>query len=186
MQEDADILMGKIRKGDREAFMTLTRLYQKKVFLLAFSFFRNKEDALDVVQETFFRLYQKAHLYQRGKNFQNWILHIAKNICIDYYRKNYNHQNEYEKAKNLDEMSVHTIGEERLHHSIDLKDIVSLCLERLSEKQRMIFVMKHYNQLEYREIAEVLDLALGTVKSLHFKAVQNLRALMNPYLGRQT
>lgn len=54
--EDVYILVDKIKEGDREAFMTLTRLYQKKVFLLAFSFFRNKEDALDIVQETFLRL----------------------------------------------------------------------------------------------------------------------------------
>jgi RNA polymerase sigma-70 factor (ECF subfamily) len=49
----------------------------------------------------------------------------------------------------------------------------------------MIFVMRHYNQFKYREIAQILDISLGTAKSLHFKAVQNLRGLMAPYLGRQ-
>ena len=63
-------------------------------------------------------------------------------------------------------------------------DIFDDCIKRLSEKQRLVFVMKHYNDLKYHEIAEVLDIALGTVKSLHFKAVRNLRTLVNPYLGR--
>ncbi len=48
----------------------------------------------------------------------------------------------------------------------------------------MVFVLKHYNQLKYREIAEVLNISPGTVKSLHFKAVQNLRGFISPYLGR--
>jgi len=69
--------------------------------------------------------------------------------------------------------------------SSDLREIISTCLKKLAEKQRMIFVMRHYNQLKYREIAQILDISLGTAKSLHFKAVQNLRGLMAPYLGRQ-
>ncbi len=65
--EDVYTLVEKIKKGDREAFMTVTHLYQKKVFLLAFSFFRNREDALDIVQETFLRFYKKVNLYRKGK-----------------------------------------------------------------------------------------------------------------------
>ena len=76
-----------IKNGDREAFMAVTRLYQKKVYLLAYSYFRNSEDAMDIVQETFFRLYQKVNMYQPDRNFKNWLLQIAKNLCIDYYRK---------------------------------------------------------------------------------------------------
>ncbi|NOR15163.1 MAG: sigma-70 family RNA polymerase sigma factor, partial [Candidatus Aminicenantes bacterium] len=87
-------LVEKIRSDDREAFKTLTSLYQKKVYLLAYSFFRNRDDALDIVQETFLRLYQKADMYKEGHSFQNWLLQIAKNLCIDYYRKHYRHEGE--------------------------------------------------------------------------------------------
>ncbi len=76
------VLVEKIKNGDREAFSTITRLYQKKVFLLAFSFFRNREDAMDIVQETFLRFYEKVNMFRKGKNFQNWILQIAKNLII--------------------------------------------------------------------------------------------------------
>jgi RNA polymerase sigma-70 factor (ECF subfamily) len=69
--------------------------------------------------------------------------------------------------------------------SSDLREIFSAGIKKLAEKQRMIFVMKHYNQLKYNEIAEVLGISLGTVKSLHYKAVQNLRGLITPYLGEQ-
>lgn len=182
--DEIDNLVGRVQNGDREAFMVLTQLYQRKVFQLAYSYFRNKEDAMDVVQETFLRFYQKAHMFQRGKNFQNWLLQLAKNICIDYYRKHHKRDNELRREENIEK--VNQTSHECSHHdpSSDLKDIFSRCLAKLSDKQRMIFVMKHYNQLHYSEIAQILNIALGTVKSLHFKAVRNLRTLMSPYMGR--
>jgi RNA polymerase sigma-70 factor (ECF subfamily) len=183
--EDIHTLIERVKKRDREAFMTVTALYQKKVFLLAFSFFHNREDALDIVQETFLRLYQKVHLFRKGQNFQNWLLQIAKNLCIDYHRKNYSKSKEYNREKPIEEMNLALSDEKDPYLSSDLKGIFSECVKKLATKQRLIFVMKHYNQLEYQEIAQILGIALGTVKSLHFKAVQNMRGLVAPYLGRQ-
>ncbi len=183
--EDIYTLVQKIKKGDREAFMTVTELYQKKVFLLAYSFFQNKDDAMDIVQETFLRLYQKVHLFQKGKNFQSWLLQIAKNLCIDYHRKHHSKNNKFDREVPIEEMNLPAQDSQQCYLSSDLKDIFSSCLNKLAERQRMIFVMKHYNQHKYREIAQILNISLGTVKSLHFKAVQNLRGLMSPYLGRE-
>jgi RNA polymerase sigma-70 factor (ECF subfamily) len=183
-QNEINNLVERVKSGDREAFMVLTRLYQRKVFQLAYSYFRNKEDALDIVQETFLRFHQKAPMFQKGKNFQNWLLQLAKNICIDYYRKHHKKDKELRQEENIEE--VNHAPHDSSHHdpSSDLKEIFSRCLEKLSERQRMIFVMKHFNHLHYSEIAQILNIALGTVKSLHFKAVRNLRTLMSPYMGR--
>ena len=183
-QSEINGLVERVKSGDREAFMTLTKLYQKKVFQLAYSYFHNKEDALDIVQETFLRFHQKAHMFEKGKNFQNWLLQIAKNICIDYYRKHHKKNNELRRDQNIEEMDHASYDSSHHDPSSDLKEVFSRCLEKLSDKQRMIFVMKHYNHLHYREIAQILNIALGTVKSLHFKAVRNLRTLMSPYMGR--
>jgi RNA polymerase sigma-70 factor (ECF subfamily) len=183
---DAYPLVQKVREGDREAFKTLTHLYQRKVYLLAYSFFRNRDDALDVVQETFLRFYQKAHMYQEGHSFQNWLLQIAKNLCIDYYRKHYRHEGETQRDKPVEELNLTSDDPSLRPDSLGLNDAFSECLEKLSERQRMIFVMKHYNQLKYTEIAQILDIAVGTVKSLNFKAIQNLKVLMGPYVGEQT
>jgi RNA polymerase sigma-70 factor (ECF subfamily) len=182
--EDIHSLVESVKYGDREAFMGITRLYQRKVFLLAYSYFYNKEDALDIVQETFLRFYQKAHMFKKGKNFQNWLLQIAKNICIDYYRKHHSKGNEWGRKENIEDVHLPYHNQGHSHSSSDLREIISRCLEKLSERQRMIFVMKHYNQLQYNEIAQILNIASGTVKSLHFKAVRNLRTLMSPYMGR--
>ena len=183
-QEAINDLVERAKSGNREAFMEITRLYQRKVFQLAYSYFHNKEDALDIVQETFLRFHQKAHMFHKGKNFQNWLLQLAKNICIDYYRKHRKRDNELRREENIEEMN-HAHNHSSQHDpSSDLKEIFSRCLEKLSDKQRMIFVMKHYNHLHYSEIAQILNIALGTVKSLHFKAVRNLRTLISPYMGR--
>jgi RNA polymerase sigma-70 factor (ECF subfamily) len=179
-------LVERVRDGDRESFIILTRLFQRKVYLLAYSFFRNHEDALDIVQETFLRFFQKVDLFEEGKNFQNWLLQIAKNLCIDHYRKQ--HKKDQENLVDASpEEAQFGGGDVKTDpaRSADLKDVFGRCLSRLSERQRLIFVMRHYNQLQYTEIAQILNIAVGTVKSLNFKAIQNLKALMSPYVGVQ-
>ena len=178
-------LVDKIKSGDRDAFMTVSRLYQKKVYLLAYSYFRNSEDAMDIVQETFLRLYQKVNTYHPERNFQNWLLQIAKNLCIDYHRKHHSKDSKFDRGVPIEEMNLPSQNSQGSYLSSDLKEIFSSCLDKLAERQRMIFVMKHYNQHKYSEIAQILNISLGTVKSLHFKAVRNLRGLMSPYLGRE-
>jgi RNA polymerase sigma-70 factor (ECF subfamily) len=179
-------LVQKVKSGDKEAFMTLTQMHQRKVFIMTYSFFRNKEDALDMVQETFLRLYQKIDSFRSGYNFEAWLLQIAKNLCIDHYRKNTVERREIESAKTVEEMQISDQRAEGGERARDLRDILSRCVDKLAERQRTIFIMRHYNQLKNEEIARALGISPGTVKSLHFKAVQNLRALMGPYLGWET
>jgi RNA polymerase sigma-70 factor (ECF subfamily) len=182
--DDGIELVERVKNGDREAFMTLTQRYQKKIYIVAYSFFRNKEDALDIVQDTFLRCYQKIHLFKNGSSFQNWLIQIAKNLCIDHYRKHHSRDNEYNRATGVEEMNLPGESGSDPDRNSDLKAVFDMGLKRLTEKQRLIFVMKHYNGLKYREIAEVMNVAVGTVKSLHFKAVQNLRTHLKPFLGR--
>jgi RNA polymerase sigma-70 factor (ECF subfamily) len=182
--EETWILVQKVKAGEREAFQAIIRLYQRKVFGLAYSIFHNREDALDIVQETFLRLHQKIDSYQEGKNFQGWMMQIAKNLCVDYYRKHYHRKKELETGTPLDTLNVQADSPGGNGESRELKEILIRCVDQLAERQRLIFVMRHFNHLKNDEIAQVLNISLGTVKSLHFKAVQNLRSLMSPYMGR--
>jgi len=182
---DIQSLLSKIKHGDKEAFQILTQCFQRKVFQLAYSYLRNKEDAMDIVQETFLRLHLKIDLYKHENNFQNWLLQITRNICIDYYRKSYGKRGGRYLHENIEDVNISNDTDQEQIYSSDLKSIFSQCLQKLSEKQRMVFVMKHFNHLEYKEIAQILDIALGTVKSLHFKAVQNMKALISPMLGEK-
>ncbi len=176
-------LLARVRQGDREAFMTLVGWYQRKVFVMAYSILRNKEDALDVVQETFLRLYRKIDTFRPGNNFQGWLLQIAKNLSIDYYRKHTVKKREWEDSRAIDDLPLSSGDHEATERSSDLRGILSRCVERLAERQKMVFIMRHYNGLQFNEISETLRISTGTAKSLHFKAVQNLRKWLSPYLG---
>lgn len=178
-------LVERIREGDREAFMTIVRLYQQKVFVMAFSILRDKEDALDVVQETFLRLYQKIGQFKRGNPFQGWIIQIAKNLSIDHYRKNRRTRLEIDTARPLDEVPVGVEDKAVDSGSSDLRSALTRCVDRLAERQKMVFVMRHYNELPFDEISEAMSISVGTAKSLHFKAVRNLRKWLVPHLGMQ-
>jgi RNA polymerase sigma-70 factor (ECF subfamily) len=91
-----------------------------------------------------------------------------------------------ESDKRVEDLNLALDRGRDLHRSREFKEILSRCVDKLAERQRMIFVMRHYSQFKNEEIAEIMNISLGTVKSLHFKAIQNLRALMGPYLGMQT
>jgi len=176
-------LIDRIKAGDREAFKDFVRAYQQKVFQLAYAFFGNREDAMDIVQETFLRLHQKLDTFRSGYSLQGWVLQIAKNLCIDYFRKNYRRRKELESEKSLDDLQLAAEENGAAARAAELKDLLSRCIHKLADKQRMIFVMRHYNQFQVEEIARILNIAPGTVKSLHFKAVQNLKSQLSPYLG---
>jgi len=177
-------LLGKIRDGDREAFMTVTRLYQRKVFVMAYSILRDREDALDAVQETFLRLYQKAGMYKPGNSFQGWLLQMAKNISIDYYRKNRKKRREWETATPVEEIPLAADAvREGDSAATDLRQAFARSVDTLAERQKMVFIMRHYNELQFNEISEAMKISIGTAKSLHFKAVQNLRKRLAPVLG---
>ncbi len=169
--------------ADAEAFKELVRTFQQKVFQLAFGFFHNREDAMDIVQETFMRLHQKIDTYKTGYNLQGWVMQIAKNLCVDYFRKNYRRRRALDSGKSLDELQIPAEENTSADRAAELKDLLSRSVQKLADKQRTIFIMRHYNQFQVEEIARMLNISPGTVKSLHFKAVQNLRGRLSPFLG---
>jgi RNA polymerase sigma-70 factor (ECF subfamily) len=180
---DISVLMARVKEGDKNAFQDITRRYQQKIFVLAYSFFRDREDALDIVQETFLRLYEKAGLFREGEDFQAWLFRIARNLCIDRYRRNRNRRNDRATDFKLEDLPSEAGDPAEGERRADLRALFRSVLDKLAEKQRAVFVMKHYNDMQYLEIAQTLGIALGTVKSLHFKAVRNLRKHLGPHMG---
>lgn len=180
-----DIIAGlvrRVRAGDREAFVALIGLYQKKVFVLAYSFFRNKEDAVDVVQDVFLRVYEKIDSYQDNRNFDAWLIQVAKNLCIDKYRRARGRR-EMECGVRVDELPLPDDRTPDAERASDLKSALARSVDRLADRQKTIFLMRHVNQMGNEEIARALNISTGTVKSLHFKAIRRLRTLMEPHVG---
>ncbi len=137
-------LLERVQDGDREAFMTIIKLYQQKVFVMAYSILRDREDALDAVQETFLRLYQKAGLFKPGNSFQGWLLQMAKNISIDSYRRRRRKKQDHETARPIDEIPIAVEDQAGDSAASDLRIAFARSVETLAERQRMVFVLRHF------------------------------------------
>lgn len=184
--DDIVSLLERSRNGDREAFLVIVRTYQRRVFAVTYALLRDKEDALDAVQETFLKLYEKAGTFRAGRSFQAWLDRIARNVCIDHYRKNRRSNEALDTGRALEDIAGPADHSGPDTASGDLLDLLKRSIGRLAERQRQVFVMRHFDELRFSEISTALDISEGTAKSLHFKAVQNLKKSLAPQLRSQT
>jgi len=171
-----------VKEGNGQAFTEIIRLYQKGVFKVAYGFFRDRDDAMEIVQETFMRVYEKIDKFDNHSSFKNWIYRIASNLCIDFYRKFKSKKTHSQDISELDNIqSSDTVAPEEHLDRQNFKENLEVSLQTLSKRQKMIFVMKHFNALKYREISDILNISVGTVKSLHHRAVRSLKGKLAYY-----
>lgn len=176
---DEKNLIRQVRAGHQWAFTQLVSVYQKQVFRLAYGFFRDRDDAMEIVQETFLRVYQKLDGFDETDSrtqFKNWVFRIAQNLCIDFYRK---FRKQKAEMKDIYEFDEETRGrdthpEERLDRE-SFRHNLDESVMRLPRRQKEVFMLKHYNGLKHHEVGEILDLSVGTVKSLYHRAIQHLK-----------
>ncbi|MCP5104882.1 MAG: RNA polymerase sigma factor [bacterium] len=171
-------LIRQVRQGDQQAFTQLVGIYQEQVFKLAFGFFRDRDDAMEIVQETFLRIYEKIHGFDHAQTqtaFKNWVYRIAYNLCIDFYRK-------FKKVK-ADNKELYDFFDGRERETTNPEDLVDRQhfqntikkgVMKLSKRQQMVFTLKQYSNLKHHEIADILKVSVGTTKSLYHRAVKNL------------
>jgi RNA polymerase sigma-70 factor (ECF subfamily) len=180
-------LARRIQQGEREAFAELVGLFQKKVFTLAFGFFRNREDALEIVQETFMRVYEKIGTYRPEQSLQSWIYRVARNLCVDYYRK-------YTKKRKL-EQDFAGVPERQLasadncqatYESRQLAAAIDLAVEDLSLRQKEVFILKYRQGMKLIQVADTMAISLGTVKALHHRALNRIRREVAPGAGGES
>lgn len=169
-------LVARIKGGEREAFSELVGLYQKKIFIFAYGFFPNREDALEIVQETFMRVFEKIAGFHQDYSLSGWIYRLTHNICIDYYRK-------FAK-KNALENNFADIPEKHLAvadncqavlESRQMSAAIDRAAENLSLKQKSVFTLKYSQGMKLQQVAEIMDVSLGTVKTLHHRALRKIR-----------
>jgi RNA polymerase sigma-70 factor (ECF subfamily) len=179
-------LVRRAQLGEKEAFAELVVLFQKKVFSLAYGFFPNREDALEIVQETFMRVYEKIGAYRPGHSLQGWIYRLARNLCVDYYRK-YGKKGKLvsgfdqvpERQLASAESSLAAWESRRLGAAIDQ------AVESLSMRQKEVFILKYRQGMKLRQVAETMDVSIGTVKALHHRALNRIRGQVAPAFGGQ-
>ena len=174
------------------AFHELVSLYKKKVYCLAFDIIGNHHDAEDISQEVFIKVFRSLNNFRRDAKMSSWLYKITVNASIDFHRKK-----AVKKSTSFDEVARLNIQEDPLPHQALLSDPVqdtqasqiqkqiSLSLQKITPKERAVFVMRHYNDLKTDEIAEIMNIKTGTVKSLLFRAITKLRKELSPFMGNQ-
>lgn len=178
--EAASRLMEGVARGDGEAFRQLVDRYQRRVYRLALSYLRRHEDALDVVQETFVRVFRARSSFRTEVDPDCWILKIAANLCIDQHRRRRRMAEEPlpegESGQDLPDRKA--LDPLLLAMKAEREGALARALGGLPPRQRMVFVLRHYQQLSLDEIARTLECSIGTVKSSLHRAVEKLRACL--------
>jgi len=178
MSEPSDRdLMGRLAAGDREALAPLMERHHHRLYRIALGYLRRPDDALDVVQETFVKAFVHARRWDGGADVAPWLTRIAVNQAIDSYRRSKRRQAAEEP---LEEGSPHVPAgsdpsPERRAMGLEIGERVGAAVRALPERQRAVFVLRHYQDLSLEEIAQTLDMSLGTVKSALHRAVARLR-----------
>jgi RNA polymerase sigma-70 factor (ECF subfamily) len=169
-------LVERARQGDREAFRVLVERYQRKVAALALGMLRNREDALDVVQDTFTKAYQSLDKFKGDSSFYTWIYRIGVNLCIDHQRREARYvQVGSDPNETPDEVappSAEDLERDEPFESARSSEIGARLLDAINEltpEHRAVILLREVDGLSYEEISQVLDCPKGTVMSrLHY------------------
>jgi len=185
---DTDLII-QAQKGDQNAFEELVYRYDRNVLSIAMKYAINEDDAKDLYQEVFIRVYRGLKRFRFQSEFSTWLFRITTNVCLTYKSRNKEHlrvsiNKSYEDDENeftaKEELVYEGSSPEEITTGTDLGEIVNTAVESLSPKQKMTFILKHYEGYKIREIAEMMNCKEGTVKKYLFDAIKNLRKKLSP------
>lgn len=170
---DDQALVAAALAGRSEAFGTLVERYDRAVYHLAFRTLRDAEEARDVTQEAFFKAYRSLRTFKPGNKFSTWIFAIAYHACCDRLtrRKRYSNDEMPERADSA-------AGPESQAVAADEARQLRAAIEALPEKYRTVITLYHLQGRQYEEIAQVLGIPMGTVKTHLFRAKEQLRRML--------
>jgi len=172
--------MERLAQGDREALAALMERHYRRLYRVLLGYLRNADDALDAVQETFVRACEHAARWNREAEVAPWLTRIAINQAIDRLRRRKRRSGEQpiEDDDRAHGLRSGTLEADQLVYGREIQERLTRALTGLPEGQRAVFVLRHYEQLSLDEIAETLEMNLGTVKSSLHRALQHLRRRM--------
>ena len=185
MQSSDDLdLIDRFKNGDTSAFGEIVLRYQDKVYNLCRHMLGNAADADDAGQDVFLKAYQALPKFQPDASLYTWLYRIATNTCIDYKRRPlfeslFGDSGEGERL--VHDLATDAPSPEKLYQAKEIDRALQACLGKLSPKLRAIIVLKEVEELSYEEMAETLDISMGTVKSRIARAREELQKCMKKY-----
>jgi RNA polymerase sigma-70 factor, ECF subfamily len=178
-REDKARLADRLIAGDPSAFRELVEAYQRKVYGLAYEMTRNHADAEDISQITFMKIHKAIGTIKPGHGLSTWIYQIAHNAALDHIRAKRFFPKEalpsHASAPDFQEPSDSNPGPEERAESAGLRRRIDEVLDKFSERERAVFILRHYHDLKVKEIAQTLGVSLGSVKSYLFRSILKLQ-----------
>jgi RNA polymerase sigma-70 factor (ECF subfamily) len=174
------VLVERCRTGDREAFATLVVRYQRPIYNAAWWVLRNAEDANDVAQSVFLKVAERLDDYDPQYRFFSWIYRIAVNESLSMLRRN-GHEEPLDDE--IDVAGPEGDDPERHASDAELSARIRSVVMGMATNDRTVLMLRHFSELSYLEIGQILDLDEKTVKSRLFEARQRLRSLLPDLRG---
>jgi len=176
-----------VQQGDQDAFEQLVRAYDQSVLRVAMNLLRSSEDARDVYQEAFLRVYRNIHTFRFDCSFHTWLYRIVTNICLDHLRKRKVRREEpavvettdgpVDRMDTFEQEAAHADPERRMWNR-QLGDRIAAALAELTARERMVFELRHYQGLRLRTIGEMLGTSEEAAKNCLFRATQKMRGVL--------
>lgn len=168
------------RRGSREAFELLVNMYMKDAYFIALGLVGNKEDAQDLSQEAFIRAFRHIKDVKEGRRFFPWFYQILRNLCISHLRKRKHRVTASLDHENCPEMEAQgdCFSPDAVVGKAEVKGQVWDAISRLDAKHREVIVLRHFRNMSYDEIAEVMHCNKGTVTSRLYYARKRLKDML--------
>jgi len=164
---ETDALIERCLAGDQEAWNQIVRTHWRKVFNLAYKFVGRHDEAEDLAQDVFLKIFKALHTFDRRANFQTWLISISRNLCIDHYRSV--RKERETMARDVDASMLTPPSRDRSPlgelEQVDLRRRIKEALAELPSTLREAVVLRDLQEFSYQEIATQLRLPEGTVKS---------------------
>ena len=181
-------LIKKIKSGDMDAFSRLVGIYEKKAINFARRMLSDTSEAEDAAQEAFLKVFDKIHTFRAESSFSTWFFTVLNNICLDILRK---------RSRRADTVSINQTSDNGEEYELPIEDtadgpyeslqktevkrLFEEALVKLSDEHRSIIIMRDINNFEYEEIARILNISVGTVKSRISRARLALRKILEEH-----
>lgn len=183
----SDDLIARAKEGDQNAQGKVVQLWYKRIYNFGYKFFQDHDMAMEVTQKTFISMCRNLQSLQENARFKSWLYKIAVNYCREEVRKTKGNRSlsfdviwnrDAEESPKWESSSQRYDSPERQYQQRELSDVLQEALMELNGEQREVIIMKEYEGLKFREIAEVLNISENTVKSRMYYGLDTLRKIL--------
>ena len=179
LRTDDQLLVEQVCQGDLDAFRVLVERYQKYAYQISFKILRNHPDAEDVSQEAFVRIYQSIKNFRREAKFSTYLYRTVVNLSLNVLRQK-GRESIYETSSvNWERQTSSEAVDDPKTDLIDVGSHLQRAIQRLSQKQQAILVLRHYEGFSTKEVSEIMNCSEGTVKQQLHRAMVKLQKFLH-------